>query len=105
MTQNTVVPARLSTENLGRFTSELTLITQEYKVPKTVRGSVMLPKGKADSHFTGSQKQHHQHQSETPQVQVRRDPWKEGWESFLPLHSILRPGQHPVAALHHSFRN
>ncbi|XP_030099412.1 hydrocephalus-inducing protein isoform X1 [Mus musculus] len=74
MTQNTVVPARLSTENLGRFTSELTLITQEYKVPKTVRGSVMLPKGKADSHFTGSQKQHHQHQSETPQVQISSSP-------------------------------
>lgn len=73
MTQNIGAPPRLSTENLGKFTSELTLMTQEYKVPKTIRGSVMIPKGKADSHLSGSQKQqqqqqHHQHQSETPQI-------------------------------------
>lgn len=84
MTQNVGVPARLSTENLGKFTSELNLVTQEFKPSKSVRGSVMLPKGKADSHWSGSQKQHHQHPVETPQV--GRDAWAEGWvlsSSFL----------------------
>ncbi|XP_052022456.1 hydrocephalus-inducing protein homolog [Apodemus sylvaticus] len=75
VTQNIGAPVRLSTENLGRFTSELTLMTQEYKVPKNVRGSVMLPKGKmTDGHWSGSQKQHHQHQSETPQAQISSSP-------------------------------
>ncbi|CAH7062215.1 Hydin [Phodopus roborovskii] len=68
MTQNIGAPARLSTENLGKFTSELTLVTQEFKTTKSVRGSVLLPKGKADSHLSGSQKQHHLHQSDTPQI-------------------------------------
>lgn len=80
MTQNVGVPARLSTENLGKFTSELNLVTQEFKPSKSVRGSVMLPKGKADSHWSGSQKQHHQHPVETPQV--GRDAWAEGWILF-----------------------
>ncbi|XP_036044752.1 LOW QUALITY PROTEIN: hydrocephalus-inducing protein homolog [Onychomys torridus] len=66
--QNMTGPARLSTENLGKFTSELTLGSQEFKPPKSVRGSMMVPKGKADSHWSGSQKQHHLHQAETPQV-------------------------------------
>ncbi|XP_051024710.1 hydrocephalus-inducing protein homolog [Acomys russatus] len=68
MTQNIGAPARLSAENLGKFNSELTLVTQESKPSKSVRGSVMLTKGKAESHWSGSQKQQHQHQSETPQI-------------------------------------
>ncbi|XP_027261798.1 hydrocephalus-inducing protein homolog isoform X2 [Cricetulus griseus] len=68
VTQNVGVPARLSTENLGKFTSELTLATQEFKTSKSVRGSLNLPKAKADSHWSGSQKQHHLHQAETPQI-------------------------------------
>ncbi|XP_073911808.1 hydrocephalus-inducing protein homolog [Castor canadensis] len=61
-------PPRLSTENLGKFNSESTLVTPELKSGKAVRGSLLLPKSKADSHGSGSQKQHHQHQSETPQI-------------------------------------
>ncbi|XP_021488188.2 hydrocephalus-inducing protein homolog [Meriones unguiculatus] len=67
-TQNIVIPVRLSTENLGRYTSDLTLTNQDSKPSKSMRGSVLLTKGKADSHFSGSQKQHHQHPSETQQV-------------------------------------
>lgn len=84
MTQNVGVPARLNTENLGKFTSELTVVTQEFKPAKSVCGSVLLTKGKADSSWSGSQKQHHQHPAETPQV--GRHPWAEGWvlsSSFL----------------------
>uniref|UniRef100_A0A8C8TUT7 HYDIN, axonemal central pair apparatus protein n=1 Tax=Peromyscus maniculatus bairdii TaxID=230844 RepID=A0A8C8TUT7_PERMB len=68
MLQNISAPVRLSTENLGKFTSEHTLGSQEFKPPKSVRGSMMVPKGKADSHWSGSQKQHHPHQAETPQI-------------------------------------
>ncbi|XP_069882349.1 hydrocephalus-inducing protein homolog isoform X1 [Dipodomys merriami] len=59
---------RLSSENLGKPTSDITLATLDIKPTKTVRGSVMLSKGKPDSHGSGSQKQHHQHQSETSQI-------------------------------------
>lgn len=61
---------RLSSETLGKLTSESTLVTPEFKPAKTVRGSVMISKSKAESHGSGSQKQHHQHASETPQVQI-----------------------------------
>lgn len=71
---------RLSNETLGKLTSECTLVTPEVKPTKPVRGSVLLTKGKAESHGSGSQKQHHQHSSETPQVQIRA-PQKEGWDS------------------------
>ncbi|KAM5262598.1 hydrocephalus-inducing protein homolog [Ctenodactylus gundi] len=58
---------RLSTENLGRLTSEITLLAPEIKPGKSVRGSVLLSRSKVDSHGSGSQK-HHQHQSDTPQI-------------------------------------
>lgn len=66
----------LSSETLGKFTSESTL-SPEMKSAKTMRGSVMIAKSKAESHGSGSQKQHHQHASETPQVQTRA-PQKRG---------------------------
>lgn len=94
MTQNVGVPARLSTENLGKFTSELTLVTQEFKPAKNVRGSVMVPKGKADSHWSGSQKQHHQHPVET--LQVGKGSLGRGLGPFLLLLGILQLGQHPL---------
>ncbi|XP_003791425.1 hydrocephalus-inducing protein homolog isoform X2 [Otolemur garnettii] len=65
---------RLSTETLGKFTSEITLVGPESRPGKSVRGSVMVNKSKADSHASGSQKQHHTHQSETPQVQISSSP-------------------------------
>ncbi|XP_070307131.1 hydrocephalus-inducing protein homolog isoform X1 [Odocoileus virginianus] len=68
MNQNAVGQLRLSSETLGKLTSECTLVTPEVKPTKPVRGSVLITKGKADSHGSGSQKQHHQHSSETPQV-------------------------------------
>nr|XP_051703218.1 hydrocephalus-inducing protein homolog isoform X2 [Oryctolagus cuniculus] len=66
--QNILGQARLSSENLGKLTSEITLLTPEMKTGKSLRGSLLLSKGKADSHGSGSQKQHHPHQSETPQI-------------------------------------
>nr|XP_014334844.1 PREDICTED: hydrocephalus-inducing protein homolog [Bos mutus] len=66
--QNAMGQLRLSNETLGKLTSECTLVTPEVKPTKPVRGSVLLTKGKAESHGSGSQKQHHQHSSETPQV-------------------------------------
>ncbi|XP_047385193.1 hydrocephalus-inducing protein homolog isoform X1 [Sciurus carolinensis] len=60
--------ARLSSENLGKLTSEIMLANPEFKPAKSVRGSLLLPKSKAESHGSASQKQHHQHQSETPQI-------------------------------------
>lgn len=80
MNQNAVGQLRLSSETLGKLTSECTLVTPEVKPTKPVRGSVLITKGKAESHGSGSQKQHHQHSSETPQVQIRA-PQKEGWDS------------------------
>ncbi|KAI4571668.1 hypothetical protein MJG53_013774 [Ovis ammon polii x Ovis aries] len=68
VSQNAVGQLRLSSETLGKLTSESTLLTPEVKPTKPVRGSVLLTKGKAESHGSGSQKQHHQHASETPQV-------------------------------------
>ncbi|XP_008833211.1 hydrocephalus-inducing protein homolog [Nannospalax galili] len=68
ITQNIGAPSQLSTENLGKFTSELTLVASEFKTGKNARGSGLFPKGKAESHWSGSQKQQHQHQSETPQI-------------------------------------
>ncbi|KAB0347974.1 hypothetical protein FD754_012831 [Muntiacus muntjak] len=68
MNQNAVGQLRLSSETLGKLTSECTLVTPEVKPTKPVRGSVLITKGKAESHGSGSQKQHHQHSSETPQV-------------------------------------
>ncbi|XP_042636791.1 hydrocephalus-inducing protein homolog [Orycteropus afer afer] len=62
---------RLSSETLGKLTSESTLVTPETKPVKNVRGSVLITKSKAESHGSGSQKQHHQHPSETPQVRCR----------------------------------
>ncbi|XP_045149859.1 hydrocephalus-inducing protein homolog [Echinops telfairi] len=60
---------RLSYETLGKFTSESTLVTPEMiKSTKSMRGSVMITKSKAESHGSGSQRQHHMHLSETPQV-------------------------------------
>lgn len=70
---------RLSSETLGKLTSESTLVTPEVKPAKALRGSLLLAKGKSESHGSGSQKQHHQHSSETPQVQTR--PPREGWDS------------------------
>ncbi|XP_015443273.1 hydrocephalus-inducing protein homolog isoform X1 [Pteropus alecto] len=66
--QNTVGQIRLSSETLGKLTSESTLVTPEFKPAKSLRGSVLLAKGKSESHGSGSQKQHHQHSSETPQI-------------------------------------
>lgn len=90
MSQNAVGQLRLSSETLGKLTSESTLLTPEVKPTKPVRGSVLLTKGKAESHGSGSQKQHHQHASETPQVQIRA-PQKEGWDppSSFPLIPLL----------------
>ncbi|XP_004431871.1 PREDICTED: hydrocephalus-inducing protein homolog [Ceratotherium simum simum] len=68
LSQNAVGQIRLSSETLGKFASESTLVTPDIKPAKTVRGSVLLTKGKAESHGSGSQKQHHQHSSETPQI-------------------------------------
>ncbi|KAM7059176.1 hydrocephalus-inducing protein homolog [Molossus nigricans] len=59
---------RLSTEGLSKLASEFSLITPEMKSAKPLRGSLLLTKSKADSHTSGSQKQHHQHLPETPQV-------------------------------------
>lgn len=86
--QNIIGQGRLSTETLGKLTSEMTLLAPEIKPGKSVRGSVVMTKSKADSHGSGSQKQHHSHQSETPQVQIRALP-QEGWD--------LPPPQHPAA--------
>ncbi|XP_021112382.1 hydrocephalus-inducing protein homolog isoform X2 [Heterocephalus glaber] len=66
--QSATVPSQPSSENLGKFTSEITLVTPEIKPGKSMHGSVLLPKSKPESHSSGSQKQHHQHQSETPQI-------------------------------------
>ncbi|XP_006746825.1 hydrocephalus-inducing protein homolog, partial [Leptonychotes weddellii] len=66
--QTAVGQIRLSSETLGKLTSESTLVTPEFKPTKTVRGSMMIAKSKTESHGSGSQKQHHQHASETPQV-------------------------------------
>jgi len=79
LSQNAMGQIRLSSETLGKLTSESTLVTPEIKAAKTVRGSMLVNKGKSESHGSGSQKQHHQHSSETPQVQTRA-PWKEGWD-------------------------
>ncbi|XP_069312434.1 hydrocephalus-inducing protein homolog [Eulemur rufifrons] len=66
--QSVIGPVRLSTEILGKLTSEMTLVAPDSKPGKSVRGSMLITKGKADSHTSGSQKQHHQHQSETSQI-------------------------------------
>ncbi|XP_055993028.1 hydrocephalus-inducing protein homolog [Sorex fumeus] len=58
---------RLSSETLGKLTSETILAALDGKPGKTLRGSVPLNKGKVDSHGSGSQKQHHMH-SDTPQI-------------------------------------
>ncbi|XP_076989079.1 hydrocephalus-inducing protein homolog isoform X4 [Tamandua tetradactyla] len=68
LNQNVIGQIRLSNEALGKFASESTLVTPETKTGKSVRGSVLLTKGKAESHSSGSQKQHHLHSSETPQI-------------------------------------
>nr|XP_023493063.1 hydrocephalus-inducing protein homolog isoform X2 [Equus caballus] len=68
LSQNAMGQIRLSSETLGKLTSESTLVTPDVKHAKTVRGSVLLSKGKSESHGSGSQKQHHQHSSETPQI-------------------------------------
>ncbi|KAM5296381.1 hydrocephalus-inducing protein homolog isoform 1-T2 [Glossophaga mutica] len=67
-TQIAIGPVQLSTETLGKLTSDSTLVTPETKGAKPVRGSVLLGKSKAESHASGSQKQQHQHPPETPQV-------------------------------------
>ncbi|XP_058135740.1 hydrocephalus-inducing protein homolog isoform X1 [Dasypus novemcinctus] len=66
--QNAIGQILLSNETLGKLASESTLVTPEIKPGKSVRGSVMIAKGKAESHSSGSQKQHHLHASETPQI-------------------------------------
>ncbi|XP_048648423.1 hydrocephalus-inducing protein homolog isoform X1 [Marmota marmota marmota] len=63
-----ILATRLSSENSGKLTSDITLVNPEFKPAKSVRGSLLFPKSKAESHGSGSQKQHHQHQSETPQI-------------------------------------
>ncbi|XP_032984537.1 hydrocephalus-inducing protein homolog [Rhinolophus ferrumequinum] len=68
LSQNAMGQARLSSETLGKVTSESILAIPEVKPAKPVRGSMLLAKGKSESHSSGSQKQHHQHSSETPQV-------------------------------------
>ncbi|XP_054934895.1 hydrocephalus-inducing protein homolog [Physeter macrocephalus] len=68
LSQNAVGQIRLSSETLGKLTSESTLVTPEIKPAKPVRGSIPITKGKADSHSSVSQKQHHQPSSETPQM-------------------------------------
>ncbi|XP_006860378.1 PREDICTED: hydrocephalus-inducing protein homolog [Chrysochloris asiatica] len=65
---------RLSSETLGKLTSESTVVTPEMKPGKNLRGSVMIAKSKAESHGSGSQKQHHLHPSETPQVKISSSP-------------------------------
>uniref|UniRef100_A0A8C9JFG5 HYDIN axonemal central pair apparatus protein n=1 Tax=Panthera tigris altaica TaxID=74533 RepID=A0A8C9JFG5_PANTA len=65
--QTAVGQTHLSSETLGKFTSESTL-SPEMKSAKTMRGSMIIAKSKAESHGSGSQKQHHQHASETPQI-------------------------------------
>ncbi|XP_077612463.1 hydrocephalus-inducing protein homolog [Crocuta crocuta] len=65
--QTALGQTRLSSETLGKLTSESTL-SPEIKPAKTVRGSMIIAKSKAESHGSGSQKQHHQHASETPQI-------------------------------------
>ena len=101
MNQNAVGQLRLSSETLGKLTSECTLVTPEVKPTKPVRGSVLITKGKAESHGSGSQKQHHQHSSETPQVQIRA-PQKEGWEPplLLPPNPLPSPTPPPPGILH-----
>ncbi|XP_073081517.1 hydrocephalus-inducing protein homolog [Manis javanica] len=66
--QSAVGQLRLSSETLSKLTLESNLATPEAKPAKALRGSMLLPKSKAESHASGSQKQHHQHSSETPQV-------------------------------------
>ncbi|XP_049719569.1 hydrocephalus-inducing protein homolog isoform X3 [Elephas maximus indicus] len=66
---------RLSNEALGKFTSESTLATPETKPGKNLRGSVLIGKNKAESHGSGSQKQHHLHPSETPQISSSPQPF------------------------------
>uniref|UniRef100_A0A2K6GI20 HYDIN axonemal central pair apparatus protein n=1 Tax=Propithecus coquereli TaxID=379532 RepID=A0A2K6GI20_PROCO len=66
--QNVIGSVRLSTEILGKLTSEMSLVAPDSKSGKSIRGSMLITKSKADSHSSGSQKQHHQHQSETPQI-------------------------------------
>nr|KAF6318524.1 HYDIN axonemal central pair apparatus protein [Pipistrellus kuhlii] len=59
--------SRTSSETLGRLMSETSLVNPEVKSAKSVRGSMLLAKNKLE-HGSGSQKQHHQHVSETPQI-------------------------------------
>ncbi|KAM9191706.1 LOW QUALITY PROTEIN: hydrocephalus-inducing protein homolog [Dugong dugon] len=66
---------RLSSETLGKFTSESTLVTPEMKPGKNLRGSVLIGRNKAESHGSGSQKQHHLHSSETPQISSSPQPF------------------------------
>ncbi|XP_064239335.1 hydrocephalus-inducing protein homolog [Aotus nancymaae] len=66
--QNAMGQGRLSSEILGKLTSEMTLVAPEIKPGKSGRGSVVISKSKADSHGSGSQKQHHLHHSETSQI-------------------------------------
>ncbi|XP_057569314.1 hydrocephalus-inducing protein homolog [Hippopotamus amphibius kiboko] len=68
LSQSATGQIRLSSETLGKLTSESTLVTPEMKPAKSVRGSVLTTKGKAESHGSGSQKQHRQPSSETPQI-------------------------------------
>ncbi|KAG8523663.1 Hydrocephalus-inducing protein, partial [Galemys pyrenaicus] len=66
--QTAVGQTGLSGETLGKLTSETTLVPPEVKpATKTVRGSMVLPKGKTEIHTSGSQK-HHSHSSDTPQI-------------------------------------
>ncbi|XP_070253950.1 hydrocephalus-inducing protein homolog isoform X4 [Myotis yumanensis] len=58
---------RQSSENLGKLTSETTLINPEVKSAKSMRGSMLFSKNRGE-HGSGSQKQHHQHPPETPQI-------------------------------------
>ncbi|XP_059006937.1 hydrocephalus-inducing protein homolog [Mustela lutreola] len=66
--QTAVGQLRLSSETLGKLTSDSTLVTPEVKPTKPLRGSMVITKSKTESHGSGSQKQHHQHAPETPQV-------------------------------------
>lgn len=94
LSQNILGQTRLSSENLGKLTSDITVLTPELKPGKSVRGSVMLPKGKVDSHGSGSQKQHHSHQSDTPQVPVGALEQEARRCSSFPQHPTAH-GQHP----------
>ncbi|XP_036202709.1 hydrocephalus-inducing protein homolog [Myotis myotis] len=58
---------RQSSENLGKLISETTLINPEVKSAKSMRGSMLFSKNRAE-HGSGSQKQHHPHPPETPQI-------------------------------------